>query len=190
MSKLYETCYSNTARSSITKKKTIDFDQQHTCDCQGDHCSSSKRVKTAVAAEEPKSLQISESTIELMKDISISEIPGIRGKVARDLFRKGYIHMYFLAREFIYKFEADEIKFQEWLKRNFSLSTVDANRAVRAIRKILFDDNDNLSKQKKALAAAKAEIQNSKKTCRCMQHSSDNGLVCEREQNECDDETN
>ena len=171
MAKNNDTVCSNVTKSSgLVRKKTtnIEFDHHHSCECS--HFA--KRLKVAANDEEkPKSLQISESTIELMKDISVSEIPGIRGKVARDLFRNGYVHMYFLAREFMYKFEADEIRFQDWLKKTFALANVDANRAVRAIRKILFDDTDDLGKQKKALAAAKAEIQNLKSNCRCGSHN-------------------
>ena len=112
------------------------------------------------------SLQISKSATELMKDISITEIPGIRGPIARNLFRRGYIHMYFLARDFIFKFEADEFRFQHWFKKNFTMHFVSAdradviaNRVVRFIIEILFDEADDL-------ANFHAEFQNSRRHVR------------------------
>jgi hypothetical protein len=134
--------------------------------------SSNNKRSNEETAVTKQAIQISKSTIDLMKDISVTEIPGIRGPLARNLFRRGYVHMYFLARDFVCKFDADEVRFEEWFKRNFTTqfttngkrADVIANRVVRFIIQILFDDTDDYSK---------TCADNSKRTSRCVHYNND-----------------
>ena len=173
MSKLNKTfcCGKKTAFTT-----TIEFDENlsspesQTNEENFARSSSNKRSNEETTTVKKQAIQISKSTIDLMKDISVTEIPGIRGALARNLFRQGYVHMYFLARDFVCKFDADEVRFEDWFKRNFTThfttngkkADVIANRVVRFIIEILFDDMDDYSKNC---------VENTKRFCRCAHYN-------------------
>lgn len=194
MSKLNEVLV-NTVKSDMTKRRCLHLDIDHFNDNQkspSELCVSSKRLKASLiehdeTIEKPSVIvQMSESSEELLTDISISEVPGIRGKAARDLFRWGYINMYSLVRDFVIKHQMNELSFQEWLKKNFKLNSIDASRVIRSIKKLLYDELNNVPKHKKYLTKHEP-FQSLRKPCRCF-HTKDFEIVNEKscESNETD----